>query len=513
MKPRLISNPPNPYHATEVEYLEGEGAVKVEYYEDHARSILARNDSPDVGFEWSVNPYRGCRHACAYCLSGDTLILMGSGAARPLSELRVGDVVYGTRVEGAYRRYVRTRVLAHWSTVKPAYRVTLEDGTKLVASGDHRFLTVLGWKYVATSPAFPLSRKRGWAGVREMAWGALTPTLSRLRERGKDRLILVAGDRLVGVGDLWPRIVSIKALGKDLPLFDITTGTGDFIANGVVSHNCYARPGHEYLGFGAGTDFETKIAAKLNAPALLREAFDKPSWAGQTLFFSGVTDCYQPLEASLRLTRGCLEVCLEYRNPVSIITKAPLIERDLELLVRLHAEAGCTVAVSIPFWDKEHARAIEPWVATPERRMEAVRRLAEAGLPVGVMVAPLIPGLNDEDLARVLTAAAAAGARWAGHTIVRLPGPVAEVFEQRIRAVLPERAERILHRIREVRGGALNDSRFGSRMRGQGPYAQTISALFQATCKRLGLNQPDLSTERPSTFRRPPRKGQQLTLF
>jgi len=177
---------------------------------------------------------------------------------------------------------------------------------------------------------------------------------------------------------------------------------------------CYARPTHEYLSFGAGTDFDRKIVVKPRAPELLREAFDKRSWKGDLIVFSGVTDCYQPLEASYRLTRGCLEVCAEYRNPVGIITKAPLIERDLDVLVKLHEVARVGVSVSVPLWDPDKARAVEPFVATPQRRIKTIERLAAAGLDVGVNVAPVIPGLGDEDIAEILTAAAAAGARRAG---------------------------------------------------------------------------------------------------
>ena len=185
---------------------------------------------------------------------------------------------------------------------------------------------------------------------------------------------------------------------------------------------CYARPTHEYLSFGAGTDFDTKIVVKPDAPALLRAAFDRPSWRGEHVMFSGVTDCYQPLEASLMLTRGCLEVCVAYRNPCSVITKAPLIERDLDVLQELVRVARVHVNVSIPFWNPEKARAIEPYVATPLRRIRVIEALATAGIPVGVMVAPIIPGLNDGDIAEILTAARAAGATSAGHVLLRLPG-------------------------------------------------------------------------------------------
>src|SRR5438876_807846 len=341
MVPRPISNPPNPWLSTEVEYLEEIPPAELEVYEDHTREILAHNDTPDVGFSWSVNPYRGCFHACAYC---------------------------------------------------------------------------------------------------------------------------------------------------------------------------YARPTHEYLGLGAGTDFERKITVKPDAPRLLREAFDRRSWQGELVVFSGVTDCYQPLEASYRLTRGCLEVCAEYRNPVGIITKSPLIERDLDVLQDLHLNARISVSVSVPIWDREHAHAIEPYVATPRRRMKTIERLAAAGLNVGVNVAPVIPGLSDADIPRILEAAHAAGARRAGFVFLRLPGSVKQVFELRLRESLPLRADRVLNRVRDARGGKLYDSRWGVRGRGEGTYAKAARALFDATVKRLRMNegfQCDLQAE---TFRRPGR-GNQLPLL
>lgn len=340
MKPQPIANPPNPWATTEVDYLGEPPTARTEVYEDHTKEVLSRNDSPDVGFRFSVNPYRGCMHACAYC---------------------------------------------------------------------------------------------------------------------------------------------------------------------------YARPTHEYLSLGAGTDFDSKIAVKLRAPELLRAAFDRPSWKGELVMFSGVTDCYQPLEASLKLTRRCLEVCAEYQNPVGIITKAPLIERDLEVLQQLHRVAKVRVHVSIPIWDQAHARAIEPGVATPKRRIQTIERLAAGGIPVGVMVAPIIPGLGDEGFAEVLEAARNAGATTAGYVLLRLPGSVKAVFEERIRAALPLRAEKILHRVRETRGGGLYDSRFGVRGRGEGSYARALEAAFSATVRRLGFEGEWASTA--STFRRPPKPSAQLSLF
>ncbi len=258
---------------------------------------------------------------------------------------------------------------------------------------------------------------------------------------------------------------------------------------------CYARPTHEYLSFGAGTDFERKIVVKRDAPALLRKALSSKSWRGELLMFSGVTDCYQPLESRYRLTRGCLEVCVEHKNPAHVITKSPLVERDVDVLVELGRVAQASVAISIPFFREEHARALEPYVTTPARRLRAIERLAAAGVRVGVMVAPIVPGLGDEEMPRVLEAARAAGASFAGWVLLRLPGHVRDVFEARIRAALPEKAERIMSHVKQSRGGKVYDATFGVRGRGTGPYAEAIAALFEATTKRLGFERPDRREE------------------
>ena len=309
------------------------------------------------------------------------------------------------------------------------------------------------------------------------------------------------------------RVISIEPVGTR-DLFDITTGTGDFIANGVVSHNCYARPTHEYLDLGAGTDFDTKIVVKRDAPALLSAAFDRPSWKGELVMFSGVTDCYQMIEKELGITRACLEVCLAYKNPVSVISKSALVERDVDLFLALAKEARFHLSVSLAWTDPEMARAMEPWAPSPARRLQVIETLAKAGVPVGIMIAPVIPGLNDSQLVSLLERAASAGATTAGWTLLRLPGAVAEVFPERLRAAMPLAADKILHRIRETRGGdKLNDSRFGVRGRGQGAYAATIAQLFETTAKRVGLagRYEDFDEDAGgTTFRRP---TTQLSLF
>jgi DNA repair photolyase len=273
---------------------------------------------------------------------------------------------------------------------------------------------------------------------------------------------------------------------------------------------CYARPFHEFLGFSPGIDFETKILVKEDAPRLLREELSSPSWKPQTIAMSGVTDCYQPAERKFGLTRGCLEVLAEYRNPVVIITKNHLVTRDVDLLADLARHRAAAVVVSVTTLDAELARLMEPRTSAPARRLAAIEALSAAGIPTGVNVAPIIPGLTDSEIPAILKAAAKAGASFAGHTIVRLPYSVKDIFEQWLADHFPARREKVLHRIRGVREGALNDPRFGSRMSGQGVYAEQITALFELSRKKAKLPAapPDLSA---ASFRLPP--GPQLTLF
>jgi DNA repair photolyase len=274
---------------------------------------------------------------------------------------------------------------------------------------------------------------------------------------------------------------------------------------------CYARPTHEYLGFSAGLDFETRILVKEDAPALLREELSSPRWQGEPIAMSGVTDPYQPVERRLRLTRRCLEVLAEFRNPVSIITKNHLVARDAELLGELARYGAASVSLSITTLDAGLQRLMEPRASPPRRRLEAVEALAAAGVPVGVLVAPVIPGLTDHEIPAILEAAAVAGAGWAGFVPLRLPLGVADLFEQWLETHFPDRRDRVLGRVRQIRDGRLNDSRFGSRMRGEGVYADGIRALFHLARRRAGLERewPALSS---AHFRRPP-AGDQLPLF
>ncbi len=273
---------------------------------------------------------------------------------------------------------------------------------------------------------------------------------------------------------------------------------------------CYARPSHEYLGWSAGLDFETKILVKRSAPRLLSQAFQKPSWQAQVICLSGNTDPYQPAERQLELSRGCLEVFLRHRNPVSIITKNHLVTRDLDLLSALAERNLVHVAVSVTSLRPELARTMEPRTSTPQRRLDAIKTLADAGVPVSVMVAPIIPGLTDEEVPDILTAAARHGACRAGYVVLRLPGPVAPLFADWLGATYPERKNKVLRRVRELREGKLTDARFGLRMRGEGIWADTLAKLFKTTCLRVGLNQqvPALDTDQ---FRHC--AGNQLSLF
>jgi DNA repair photolyase len=349
--PRRLSNPPNPWESTCLEWLEEPPAAALEVYEEAARSILAENRSPDLGFRFSLNPYRGCWHACAYC---------------------------------------------------------------------------------------------------------------------------------------------------------------------------YARPSHQWLGFGAGTDFERRIVVKRNAPELLRRALARSSWRRELVVFSGDTDCYQPLEASYRLTRACLEICGEHSTPIGVITKSALVRRDVDVLAGLARRGLATVHLSIPFADAELARRIEPFAPPPARRFETLRILSEAGIPTGVSVSPLIPALNDAQVPEILERARRAGARFAFSTLLRLPGEVRQVFEERLREALPLRAEHVFSALREVRGGRVSESAFFERQRGRGPRWEILRDLFELHRRRLGFEDSGsrregpgpATTPRPSPSPREPAAGtRQLALF
>jgi DNA repair photolyase len=647
---------------------------------DAARAVITHNDSPDIPFDQSINPYRGCEHGCIYCLSGDTPILLADGTPRPLAQIRAGDTLYGTVRQGGYRRYVRTQVLAHWSVIKPAYRITLEDGTVLTAGADHRFLTERGWKFVmgtqsgaarrphlttgnkllgtgafAAAPekdasyrrgylcglirgagllgeyshfrfgrghslqhqlrlalgdsaalaraqdcvlrasvdterfacsvaaanrgsmqavtthargnverareliAWPLSASRSWragflagtfdaegsysggilrishtdpeiigwigeslrtfdfkfvvehvarasskpidvvcvlGGLREhlRLFHTVDPAISQKRDISRQRV--QSGTQL--------GVASIEPLGHVLRLYDITTGTADFIANGVVSHNCYARPSHAYLGLSPGLDFETRLFFKANAAALLEAELARPRYVPKTIMLGANTDPYQPIERRLKVTRGILEVLARCRHPVAIITKGALIDRDLDLLVELARERLVRVTFSLPTLDEALKRVLEPRAASPQARLRLMRTLRDAGVPVGVMVAPVIPAVTDHELERVLEAAVAAGADSAAYVMLRLPYEVKDLFREWLDAHYPQRAAHVMSLVRQLHGDRDNDPSFGTRMTGTGPFAQLLRRRFQVACERLRLG-TDRNFELDTTRFRPPR--------
>jgi DNA repair photolyase len=265
---------------------------------------------------------------------------------------------------------------------------------------------------------------------------------------------------------------------------------------------CYARPTHEYLGFSAGLDFESVIMVKDRVASVLRAELMSDRWVPQTVALSGITDAYQPVERRLGQTRACLETLLEFRNPVLIITKNHLVTRDVDILGRMAAFEAAAALISITTLSGELARVMEPRASHPERRLEAIGRLREGGVPVGVMVAPVIPGLTDHEMPAILAAAAGAGAQYARYTMLRLPHGVKELFPEWLKAHYPDRYEKVMGRIRSVRGGVLNDSRFVSRMRGEGIYAEQARRLFEVMCRKNGLAMrlPALSAR---AFRRP----------
>ena len=556
------------------------------FFEVQAKSIVNRvPESSRMPFQWTINPYRGCQHSCVYCLAGEMPILMADGRTKPLAEVRVGDHIYGTVKSGYYRRYALTTVLAHWCTVKPAYRILLEDGTQLVASGDHRFLTQRGWKHVTGTESGLLQRpfltvnnklmgvggfaqppketdayRRGYLcgmirgdgtighysyhrldqggenvhqfrlaladpegltrtadylaregivckeftfadesstrrrmtairtsrrdEVQRIEWllgwpehptpdwrkgflagifdaegsysGSLRIpntdpqivdwTVSSLESFGFDYVVeptnlpnglvyvrLRGGLREVlrffhtvdpaitrkrsidGVAlksDAKLRVVAIEPLGLELPMYDITTGTGDFIANGVVSHNCYARNSHTYLDLDAGADFDTKVVVKVNAPELVRKKMASPSWPGEHIAMGTNVDCYQRAEGRYQLMPGIISALKDAANPFSILTKGTLILRDIELLAEAAEITDVGLNVSVGSVDKELWRSVEPGTPAPARRLEACAALNERGLRCGVLMGPVIPFLSDSpaQLEAAVSQIAAAGA-------------------------------------------------------------------------------------------------------
>jgi DNA repair photolyase len=656
-----------------------------------ARSIISRNQSPDIRFGQSINPYRGCEHGCIYCAAGETPILMADGATKPLADLREGDAIYGTERIGRYRRYVKTHVFAHWSVIKPAFRVTLEDGTTLVTGADHRFLTDRGWKFVtavdkeqrqrayltvnnrlmgtgsfASQPVKNSDYRRGYLcgmirgdgsigtysydGIRRerdtqhhfrlalcdlealnrtqdyleehsvetqsfvfaaaraqrrhmqairtqarasvdrvrqlVAWpevvspdwkngflagifdaeGSYSQGILRIANTDKEIIHWIARSlrdlgfrfviehvdrtatkpidvvRLVGglvehlrffhsvdpaiarKRDIAGRavksearlgVVSIEPLGKTMRLFDITTGTEDFIANGVVSHNCYARPSHAYVGLSPGLDFETKLFYKAGAAALLEKELAAPGYKCAPIMLGANTDPYQPIEKTHKVTKSLLEVFTRTRHPVTITTKGALVARDVDLLADLARDGLTRVMFSIPTLDDDLKRVLEPRAASAAARLKAMRTLAGAGVPVGVLVAPIIPVLTEHEIERVLEACRESGASLAGYTLLRLPWEVKDLFREWLAQHFPDRAAHVMSIVRSMRGERDNDPQFGTRMHATGPVAQLIRQRFELACRRLGFpresegRQISLAT---NLFRPPLRTHPQLSL-
>lgn len=286
----------------------------------------------------------------------------------------------------------------------------------------------------------------------------------------------------------------------DIP-FDVSLNPYRGCEHGCIY--CYARPTHEFLGFSAGLDFESKIMAKYDAAKKLREKLGSKNWKPNTIVMSGVTDPYQPIEKKLQITRSCLQVCAEFRNPVGIITKNYLVTRDVDHLKTLAEYNAASVTVSITTLNRDLARVMEPRTSSPDRRLKAIKELTDAGIPVGVNVAPIIPGLTDNECVNILEAAKEAGAVSAGYTIVRLPYGVKDLFQDWLQQHFPDRKQKVLNKIRDMRDGKLNESSFGKRFSGDGNYAKQIADLFSIHRKRLGLNKKraPLST---AAFRRQP---------
>ncbi len=589
-------------------------AIDTRFYEIRSKSALNRVPPRSrVPFEWTVNPYRGCSHACSYCVRGDTPVLLADGTTAPICDLRPGFRVYGTVRRGAYRRYAITEVLDHWTVRKPAYRVTLENGTELVTSGDHRFLSDRGWKHVTgveqgrfRRPHLTLNNKlmgTGWfesapIGSTDYKSGYLcgmvrgdghldtrtyTSPAGQTQMMNRFRLALTDFEALarsqVYLDDLgvettsfrfaaahgnyreihairagkarsieairehiaWPRrttdewckgflagiydaegnfsssgcvricntdaklidwttfacrrlrlpfvverageqtwnvrirggleqqlrffhltdpaisrkrsiegravksqsklkVVGIEPLGMELPLYDITTGTGDFIANGVVSHNCFARPTHEYLDLDAGRDFEKEIIVKVNVPEVLRKELARPSWKGAHIAMGTNTDPYQWVEGRYKLMRGIWEVLRDAANPCSILTKSPLLLRDLDLMLEVAERAEISACLSVPTLEEKAWRATEPHTPHPRARLEAVAKLNAAGIPTGILIAPLMPGINDqpEQVERIIALATEAGAVSIGGQTLFLAGSTRDVFFDWLRSHRPD---------------------------------------------------------------------------
>jgi DNA repair photolyase len=639
-------------------------ALDTRFYEVRAKSALNRvSGGSRVPFRWTINPYRGCSHACTYCAHGDTAVLMADGRTQAMRELRPGHHIYGTVRDGTYRRYVLTEVLDHWMVCKPAYRVTLENGTELITSADHRFLTRRGWKHVIGTEQGLLRRPHLTPNSKLMGTGAFaerplessdyrrgyltgvvrgdghlstrpylrsdgrTEVLNRLRLAMTDfeaiarvqnylddlgvettnfrfkaaegrfqeiqairtaRRASVAAIRdfiawpgrapldwykgfLAGIFDaegtfsshvvricntdptiidwvtfacrrlelpfvvetvrdgMWNvrirggleqqlrffhltdpaitrkrsiqgravksqsklRVTSIEPLGIEMQLYDITTGTGDFIGDGVIHHNCFARPTHEYLDFNAGRDFEKEIVVKVNVPEVLRKELARPSWKREHVAMGTNTDPYQWVEGRYKLMRGIWEALRDAGNPCSVLTKSPLLLRDMDLMLEVAERTEISACLSVPTLEEKAWRASEPHTPHPRARLEAVAKLNAAGIPTGILIAPLLPGINDapEQVEEIIRLATEAGAVSIGGQTLFLHGAVRDIYYDWLRSYRPDlvpRYERLY-----ARGGRVPVRERRAIERAAGLASVRLTPNPERFTRRGGMRRPD----------------------
>ena len=388
----------------------------MEFLEVTSKSAL--NKVPGNGFmggAWTVNPYRGCQHACVYCLAPDTKVLMADGTQRPIGTLAVGEEIIGTEVVGRYRRYVRTVVEATWTTTKRAYRLALADGTEMVASGDHRFLTERGWRHVTGAMSGREQRPYLTTDHRLMGFGSVAPTVTRK--------VSVEGVAVTSVADL--RVIGVQDLATEIDMVDITTGTGDFIANGVISHNCFARNTHTYLDLDAGADFDARVVVKVNVAEALDAELARKRERPERVMLGTNTDPYQRAEGRYRLMPGVIRALAKHGVGISILTKGTLLRRDLPLLAEVAEQVPVEVSMSIAVFDDALQASVEPGTPTTAARLATVRAIRDAGLACTVLVMPVLPWLTDseEHLDRAFAMLAEAGATGVHTTALHLrPG-------------------------------------------------------------------------------------------
>lgn len=413
----------------------------VTFHEVAAKSALNKVPAQsNMPFRWTINPMRGCLHQCRYCLSPETLILMADGRQKPLREVKVGEKVVGTRLEGRYRYFVESEVQAFWHTRKPAYRVSLADGTEIVASGDHRFLTERGWKSVAPG---------GGSDVASVL--TVQDQLAGPEKIDDDGGLLGS----VATSRTGLQVTAVEPLGSEQDLIDITTSTGDFIANGVLSHNCFARRTHEYLDLDAGRDFDTQIVVKTNVAEVLRAEVSKPSWCREHVALGTNTDPYQRAEGRYRLMPGIIQALADSGTPFSILTKGPLLTRDLPLLKQAAQQVEVSVGVSLAIMDPELQQQVEPGTPTAAARLKLVRALADAGLSVNVLAMPILPWLTDsaEHLDLLHARLKEAGANWVSTGALHLRPGAREWYMQWLQEQYPQLVPKYRRLYRGAKGG------------------------------------------------------------